>query len=55
MPTGTREQTINTALGEVLHHLGRAWTLRSENVGRIFEEGGRPDILLEKSETDGPS
>jgi hypothetical protein len=50
MPTGTHEQTINTALGEVLHHLGRAWTLRSENVGRIFEEGGRPDILLEKSD-----
>jgi hypothetical protein len=50
MPTGTHEQTINTALGEVLHQLGREWTLRSENVGRIFEEGGRPDILVEKSD-----
>lgn len=50
MPTGTHEQTINTALGEVLHNLGRAWTLRSEHVGRIFEEGGRPDILIEKSD-----
>jgi len=50
MPTGTHEQTINTALGEVLHGLGRQWTLRSENVGRIFEEGGRPDILVEKSD-----
>lgn len=50
MPTGTHEQTINTALGEVLHQLGRGWTLRSEHVGRIFEEGGRPDILVEKSD-----
>jgi hypothetical protein len=50
MPTGTHEQTINTALGEVLHQLGREWTLRSEHVGRIFEEGGRPDILVEKSD-----
>ena len=48
MPTRTHEQTINAALGEVLHHFGRSWTLRSENVGPIFEEGGRPDILIEK-------
>jgi hypothetical protein len=48
--TGTHEQTINTALGEVLQHFGREWTLRSENIGRIFEEGGRPDILVEKSD-----
>ena len=48
--TGTHEQTINTALGEVLHQLGRRWTLRSEHVGQIFEEGGRPDILVEKSD-----
>src|SRR5579859_557608 len=46
--TGTHEQTINTALGEVLQPFGRAWTFRSEHVGRIFEEGGRPDILVEK-------
>ncbi len=50
MHTGTHEQTINTALGEVLHQFGRGWTLRSEHVGRIFEEGGRPDILVEKSD-----
>ena len=49
--TGAHEQTINAALGEVLHQLGREWTLRSEHVGQIFEEGGRPDILVEK--TDG--
>lgn len=49
-PTGTHEQTINTALGEVLQQFGRDWTLRSEHVGRIFEEGGRPDILVEKSD-----
>ena len=50
MQTGTHEQTINSALGEILHNLGRAWTLRSEHVGRIFEEGGRPDILIEKAD-----
>src|SRR5438874_7162832 len=50
MQTGTHEQTINAALGEILHNLGRAWTLRSEHVGRIFEEGGRPDILIEKAD-----
>jgi hypothetical protein len=49
-PTGTHEQTINTALGEVLHEFGREWTFRSEHVGQIFEEGGRPDILVEKSD-----
>jgi len=48
--TGAHEQTINAALGEVLHQLGREWTLRSEHVGQIFEEGGRPDILVEKSD-----
>lgn len=50
MPAGTHEQTINTALGEVLQDLGRTWTVRSEQVGRVFEQGGRPDILLEKSD-----
>jgi predicted RNA methylase len=50
MPTQTHEQTINTALGEVLHALGQNWRIRSENVGRIFEEGGRPDILIEKAD-----
>jgi hypothetical protein len=48
--TGTHEQTINTALGEVLQQFGREWTIRSENIGRILEEGGRPDILVEKSD-----
>jgi predicted RNA methylase len=50
MPTLTHEQTINTALGEVLQNYGRDWNIRSEQVGRIFEEGGRPDILIEKSD-----
>lgn len=48
MPTLTHEQTINTALGEVLQDLGREWVIRSEHVGRVFENGGRPDILVEK-------
>lgn len=48
MPTTTHEQTINTALGEVLQDFGQGWSIRSEHVGRIFAEGGRPDILVEK-------
>ena len=48
MPTLTHEQTINTSLGEVLDDFGRGWGIRSEQVGRIFDEGGRPDILIEK-------
>lgn len=48
-PTVTHEQTINTSLGEVLSEQGRGWRIRSEEVGRIFEEGGRPDVLIEKS------
>ena len=48
-PTLTHEQTINTSLGEVLTEQGRGWRIRSEEVGRIFEEGGRPDVLIEKS------
>jgi hypothetical protein len=50
MVSGTHEQTINTALGEVLHNLGRTWTIRSEHVGKIFKGGGRPDILIEKAD-----
>lgn len=50
MPTRTHEQTINTSLGEVLQEFGQGWHIRSEHVGRVFEEGGRPDILIEKSD-----
>jgi hypothetical protein len=46
----THEQTINTALAEMLQGLGRTWTFHAEDIGRIFEEGGRPDILIEKSD-----
>ena len=45
----THEQTINTSLGEVLQEFGRNWRIRSEKTG-IFKEGGRPDILIEKSD-----
>ena len=48
MAAQTHEQTINTALGEVIHRLGEGWTVRSEQVGGIFEDGGRPDVLVEK-------
>ena len=47
----SHEQTINTALGEVIEHVGRGWRIRAEDVGGVFEGGGRPDILIEK--TDG--
>ena len=51
MPANTHEQTINVALGELLEGLGRNWSVRSEPVGQVFAEGGRPDKLIEK--TDG--
>ena len=43
----THEQTINTSLAEILSGLGRTWTIHAEDIGGIFEEGGRPDILIE--------
>jgi hypothetical protein len=30
--------------------LGRTWIIHAEDVGRTFVEGGRPDILIEKSD-----
>ena len=50
MPHETHEQTINTALGEILEDSGQDWVVNSENIGRIFEDGGRPDILIQKLE-----
>ena len=51
MPTVTHEQTINTALAEVIEPYGRGWQIRAEDIGGVFEGGGRPDVLIEK--TDG--
>ncbi len=48
MPTATHEQTINTALGEILDSLGKRWRVRAENIGGVFEGSGRPDILIEE-------
>ncbi len=48
MPHGAHEQTINTALGEILEELGQGWAVNSEEIGRTFEDGGRPDILILK-------
>ena len=45
----THEQTINTALGEVLSKLRGSWRTRSERTGRVLVEGGRPDILIEEA------
>ena len=42
------EQTINIALGEVLQPMGIEWKVRAEEIGGTFEDGGRPDILIEK-------
>jgi hypothetical protein len=48
MPREAHEQTINTALGEILQEVGQAWTVDSELIGKTFEGGGRPDILITK-------
>ena len=45
----TREDTINTALGEVLGDLRKSWTVRAEQIGGVLQEGGRPDILILES------
>ena len=49
MTTGTHEQTLNVALGEVLANLRRSWTTRSEQIGDVLVGGGRPDILIEEA------
>ena len=50
MATGTHEQTINTAIAEAGEGVGREWSIRAENVGGVFEGGGRPDVLIEKGD-----
>ena len=50
MATSTHEQTINTAFAEVVEGVGRGWSIRAENVGGVFEGGGRPDVLIEKGD-----
>ena len=45
----THEQTLNDALGEVLGNLRISWRIRTERIGRVFVEGGRPDILIEEA------
>ena len=47
MPGPTHEQTLNTALAEVLHGLRRSWNARAEQIGNVLQGGGRPDILVE--------
>ena len=49
MPNSTHEQTVNVALGEVLHGLRRSWTVRSERTGHVLQGGGRPDVLIEEA------
>lgn len=44
----THEQTINTALGEILAGFGQDWRVKAERIGQIFSDGGRPDVLIEK-------
>ena len=50
MATATHEQTINTAFAEVVEGVARGWSIRAENVGGVFEGGGRPDVLIEKGD-----
>ena len=50
MPTATHEQTINTALAEVIEPFGTGWRIRAEKIGGVFEGGGRPDVLIEKAD-----
>ena len=45
----THEQTLNDALGEVLSDLRISWGIRTERIGGVFVEGGRPDILIEEA------
>ena len=49
MPNSTHEQTVNVALGEVLHGLRRGWIVESERTGHVLEGGGRPDVLIEEA------
>ncbi len=49
MTTGTHEQTLNDALGEVLRELRQSWTTLTERIGNVLTEGGRPDILIEEA------
>ncbi len=49
MLNSTHEQTVNVALGEVLHGLRRGWTVKSERTGRVLDGGGRPDVLIEEA------
>ena len=49
MTSSTHEHTLNVALGEVLGRLRKSWETRAERTGRIFTEGGRPDILIEEA------
>lgn len=49
MTTGTHEQTLNIALGEVLGRLRQSWATRTERTGNVLVEGGRPDILIEEA------
>ena len=46
----THEQTINTALAEVIAPFGRGWQIRAEDIGGVFQGGGRPDVLIEKAD-----
>ena len=48
MQIGTHEQTINTAVAEVIADLYQGWRVRAEKTGKIFLDGGRPDILIEE-------
>ena len=49
MTSGTHENTMNDALGEVLGQLRRSWKIGSQRTGGVLVEGGFPDVLVEEA------
>ena len=43
----THERTINVALGEILAGLRRSWTVHTEEIDGLLDDGGRVDILVQ--------
>lgn len=46
----SHESSINVALAEVLQNCGKSWSMHPEPVGQVFGTGGRPDILVDRSD-----
>ncbi len=44
----SHENSINAALAEVLLEYGQNWSIHAESVGHLLNDGGRPDIVVER-------